>query len=336
MTNVFAWTAAALAVAGGIFVVILALRRLALARDDRLRQAIEERLRPVALALVDGEDTSLGAIGSREARVLADLLARYAQWLTGESRHHAAAFFERRGEVARAVRDLDDRRAWRRAAAAYALGNMGSPTAVPALVATLGDRDAEARAAAARSLGRLAASEAVEPLLYALSSGAVPRPVAGQALLAIGPRSLPALRELEHRADPAVRATAVELVGLPGDASDAPILVQRLRDSSAEVRAKAARALGRLGAAEAARELRAALDERIPFVRASAAFALGAIGDRDALEALLAKAREDQFEPAHAAARAAARIDPHAVRRAADEGGPHLREAADLIALGPT
>jgi HEAT repeat protein len=71
------------------------------------------------------------------------------------------------------------------------------------------------------------------------------------------------------------------------------------------------------------------------FVRASAAHALAAVGDPDAVPSLLRVARTDRFDAARAAAQAAARLDPAAVRTAAadDEAGPHLREAADLLAL---
>jgi HEAT repeat protein len=127
----------------------------------------------------------------------------------------------------------------------------------------------------------------------------------------------------------------IELIGLLGDAADASLVSEGLRDSAAEVRAKSTRALGRLGAAEAAGDLRAALGDRIPYVRATAAIALGMIGDREAAQTLLTQAREDQFDPAQAAARALARIDPpllwDAARRLGQ--GPHVAEAADLTAV---
>jgi hypothetical protein len=60
------------------------------------------------------------------------------------------------------------------------------------------------------------------------------------------------------------------------------------------------------------------------------------IGGDESLDALRRAAREDSFEPARAAAHAAARIDRGRVTAAADEpdgGGPFLAEAADLAAL---
>jgi HEAT repeat protein len=83
-------------------------------------------------------------------------------------------------------------------------------------------------------------------------------------------------------------------------------------------------------------ELRETLSDRIPDVRAAAAIALGDIGDRDAISPLWMQASEDRFEPARAAARAIAAIDPVVVAEMAerDGAGAHLAEAADRTAAG--
>ena len=331
MVELAAWSAVVLAAVTFVFVCVVAVRRVQVARDERRRAEAEERLRPLALALIDGERPN-EPLSRRDTRALAALLARYSRQLRGAAGGPLSTFFEEQGAVADACAALVERRPWRRATAAYELGDFGSVTAVPALLRALDDPERDVRAAAARSLGRLGAAEAVEPLVYGLAARRVPRAVAAHALLSIGPAALPALRELEARAESEVRAVAVELVGLLGDASDAPLLVERLHDASAEVRAKAARALGRIGAEEAAEEVRAALSDRIPFVRAAAANALGAFADRADVEALLVAARDTRFEAAQAAARAAARVDRAAVREAAERGdaGPHVAEAADV------
>ena len=258
LIDAFTWTAVVLSAGGAVFVAVLALRRIQLARHERRSSGAESRLRPVALALVEGESTELGPATEFDHEVLAKLLARYGRRLHGTARAHIADFFERRGLIDVELARLRSRRAWRRATAAFALGDMASERAIPHLVDALGDRERDVRSAAARSLGRLAAVPAVEPLVYALSARRIPWAVGAQALLAIGPAALPALRDLESRAEAGVRAAAVELVGLLGDASDGVALRERLRDSSADVRARAAVALGRLGAAQAAADLRVA------------------------------------------------------------------------------
>jgi HEAT repeat protein len=330
------WSAVGLAAAGAISVCVLALRRLVLGRDERARLEAEARLGPLALDLLDGSDVAPADLSAGDARVLADLLRRLGRNLRGVSTERIAAFFEGRGLVAAEIARLDAGQAWRRATAAFTLGDMASPTAVPALLEALGDRDRDVRAAAARSLGRLGAVDAVETIVRALAEGRIPRSVAGQALLAIGPAALPSLRSLEGAEDAAARAFAIELVGLLGDASDGSRLVACVRDSSADVRAKAAFALGRLGAEEGAEQLRFALGDRIPFVRAQAARALGAVGDAAAVPELIEVARHDVFSAAHASARAAARLDPKqvAAAAAAPAPGPHVIEAADLLRAG--
>ena len=328
MIALFTWATVGLLAGGVVFTAVLACRRLQLAREDRRRVEAELRLRPSALALLDGEEAPPEPATAREAEILAALVARLGRQLSGSARERLGAFFERSGGVEGEIRRLRSRRSWRRATAAHSLGDMGSRVAVPALLGALRDPAREVRAAAARSLGRLGAVEAVDPLVYGLVERSVPRAVAGQALLAIGPAALPALRRLESAQESEAREIAIELVGLLGDASEGALLVERLRDGAAEVRAKAARALGRLAAEEGAAELRATLHDRIPFVRAAAAVALGAMRDRDAVDELRAVAVNDQYEPARAAAYALARIDPDAL-----SGAPLLDEAADVAAL---
>jgi HEAT repeat protein len=315
-----------------MFVGLLVFRRIRLYRLEVKRQEAEARLEPLALALVNGEE--IEAVDARDADVVAGLLSRYARHVMGDSRSALAGYFERSGGVEREVAALGDRRAWRRAAAAHLLGDMGSERAIGALRAALYDGSRDVRTAAARSLGRLRASVAAEDLVRVFVTADVAHGVAGQALLGLGGSALPALRALTGSEDPGLREAAVELLGLLGEAADSALLVARLRDSAAEVRASAARALGRLAAEDAAAAIRAALDDRVPFVRAAAARALGEIGGRDAGPALLALARSGQYDAAQAAARALVRVDPKLLAAAGREGfGPHVLEAADRAAI---
>jgi hypothetical protein len=328
----------ALASATFLLLAFLVARRVQLAAQARRRRNAEEQLRPAALAVAYGDEVGLGALAAWHANgtLFAQLLAGYARLLSGDARERIGAFFEARGAVMGEVRKLEARQAWRRAAAAYTLGGMSSGRATgPLLTALADDPDRAVRAAAARSLGRIGAVEAVPELVESLVSKRVPRAVGGQALLDLGAAAVEPLAGLLDHDDPDVRATAVELTGLLADANQAGLLLGALRDSSAAVRANAARALGRLGAGEAAAALRESLADRIGFVREAAAWALGRLGDPEALPLLLAAAESDDFEPARAAAEAAAAIDVETVqlwgRR--EGAGPHLREAADLAAL---
>ena len=318
-------------------VTLLLLRRIQLARRARRGAVLEERMVPLALQLVDGSsDRSHSGLQRRELEALAEVLTRYASLLTGEARRRIASYFERAGLVEKEITALRSWRSWRRAYAAYLLGETASGIAVPALLQALGDRSRDVRGAAARSLGKLRAVDAVPELTSVMSRSAVPRVVAGDALLAIGPPALGPLRELMVADEAETRATATELVGRLGHAEDAVALAARLEDSSSEVRARAARALGRVGGASEVARLRTALQDPDPSVRAAAASSLGSIGDAESALVLEEIARSDQFTPARYAARALARVSPEKAHAAAQEpnSSAHLREAADRLALG--
>jgi hypothetical protein len=329
---------AALAFAAGdiVFVVLLLGRRILLQREESRRLASEERLRPLALAITDGDTDLPGTLARGDGPMLASLLARYAQWLSGTSREALAEWFERHGEVGRAMRALRDRRAHRRATAAHSLGDMGSAAAVGALIKALSDPVRDVRAAAARSLGRIGSPEAAPALVRALAGRQVPAAVGAQALLAIGAEAVPSLRDLTTEDDPVLVAAAVELVALIGDAGDAGWLHDLLAHPHPAVRAAAAFALGRLGDEDDALALAEALRDPDARVRVACANALREIGDQQSVPALLDAARGHDFEPARAAAKALAHIAPLRLREAAhrypDE--PHLHEANGQLAMG--
>jgi HEAT repeat protein len=316
-----------------IFLLGLVFRRITLAREERRREELEARLRPLALALVGDDDVELPELPPDELAFLAEVIGRYSRRVAGESRARIARYFADTEAYRTEVRSLGDRRAWRRATAAFRLGDMACRDAGPALVERLRDDDGDVRAATARSLGRLGYEEAARPLVLALVHGSVPRAIAFRAVLDLGPAALPYLRVLANDEDDALRAGAVELIGWSGDAADADLLVAAVGDPSAEVRARAAASLGRLAETEGAAALTEALDDRIYFVRLQAARALGQVGERAAVDRLLLQARDDRFEAARAAAEALSLIAPELLLVAAEQpgAGPHLHEAADLL-----
>lgn len=318
-----------------VLLVLLVVRRSVLARRDRRYAEAERRVRPLAIALIEGEQEELPPLSPTDQAVLADVLGRYSRKLTGEAEVRIAAYFSGKAAVDSAVRDLRARRTWRRAAAAYRLGDMANPDVAAALLSALDDRKREVRAAAARSIGRLGIVDAALPLVEALVSRRVPSGVAGEALVELGPAAVPELRRIAEHPEPQIRAAAVRLIGLVSDSRDAPLAVGALEDPAADVRWAAAEALGRIGGAAADPPLRAALADRVHFVRAAVAAALGALRSDAALPQLLELARTDRFRPARAAAQAVARIAPSDLAAAAGEpgAGPHLHEAADRQAL---
>jgi HEAT repeat protein len=335
MTSALAITTLAFVGIALVLLIELTIRRIVLDRRGRRYAAAVRRLRPIAIQLIEGENGKPPVLSTGDQAVLAEVLGRYSRQLTGQADRRVAEYFRGSDALLQSQRELGSRRMWRRATAAYRLGDMGCEEAAPGLLAALDDKHRTVRAAAARSLGRLGVVEAAKPLIEALVSGRVPHGVAGQALVELGPVAVPELRAIAEHPSYRLRATAIALLGLIGDSADSPLAVRCLGDPSADVRAAAADTLARIGGPPAEGALRSALDDRIPFVRANAAVALGVIGSREALPRLLEMARTDDFRPARAAAQAVARISPKTLVTAAEEphAGPHLHQAADLSAL---
>jgi HEAT repeats len=333
--NVLELTAFALSGCSVLMLAVLVTRRWELARRARHREEIEGRVKQVALELLHGETEPPGDLSVAEREALADLLGRYARSVRGQTHDRIVAYFAREGTIDRELSVLAGAGpSWRRATAAFRLGDIGNDGVAPALTAALHDRDRDVRIAAVRSLGRLRASEAGAPLVAAAAERRVPDALVRWALLQIGTPALPELRALLSSAEERERAAALQLVSLLGGPADAAGTEERLRDSSALVRAQAARALGRLGSGRNVPGLLGALEDRIPSVRASAATALGYLRDPRAVGSLVQHVEHDQFRVARECARAVVRIDAAAAGDRADATGSiHLREAVDLAAI---
>ena len=314
---------------------VLVLRRLQLARHDQGRRALEARLTPVALELIATGAQPPSHLDVREKGVLADLLGRYARTVSGPTHQRIVEFFEREGTVDRELAMMSHgRQAWRRATAAFRLGDIGPESAAPALVEALTDPSRDVRIAAVRSLGHLRAPAAVEPLLRVAADHRVPDALVGWALLQIGSPALPTLRQLTDHPDPRARAAAVQLIGLLGGAADAELVAAGLHDTSAEVREQAALALARIGTGRQLAGLVERLDDRVAAVREAAAMALGQLRDDRSVGALLAHIDADAFEVARAAAQALTAVVPAAAAELArTRESPHLREAVALASV---
>lgn len=188
------------------------------------------------------------------------------------------------GAVDLAIRRLKDNDSSVRIHAAQTLGQMRQQAirAVPGLCAALEDTNAHFKAACARALGLIGDPAAMPALIQALRDrSAETRIEAACALLTLQPDHQPAWRILTdelgnhwagYRAD-----AASKLADLGPAASDAVVpLVKLLEDRRDVVRAAAVRALGRIGpaAAVAIAEVRKACQDPYPTVRKEAMLAL--------------------------------------------------------------
>jgi HEAT repeat protein len=329
--STFAAVVLTLGVVNSVLLLVLGARRYRLARDTQREAEVAARLRPTVLAFLDGDEELPDDLPRRERRIVAGILSGYGRLVRGPARERIAAYFEQHGDIERELDTLrSDRAHWRRAGSAYRLGDIGSPLAEQGLIDALHDDNRDVRSAATRSLGYLGSVNAIAPLIAAVADDRIPTALARWAALQVGAPALPELRKLLDSDIPDRRAGAVMLIGQLGDAADAEVIEERLRDASALVREEAARALGRIGGARSIPRLVAALSDRVPAVRAGAAASLGRLR-ADAFAPLLLLADHDQFDVARAAAQAAVSIDREQAESAAAARGAsvHLLEALD-------
>lgn len=163
------------------------------------------------------------------------------------------------------ARVLADRSLERRYVAAWALGEIGAPEGVPALLSALDDPNNEVRRYATRALIKIN-RPAVAPLVEHLRT-AKGESSAG-AIRALGDIADPAALDvlLAHAAGPQ-RAEVFLALGKLRDARAAATLIKGLTDGDWRARMHAAMALGPLGGPEAAAALKRTLDDEVHVVR---------------------------------------------------------------------
>jgi HEAT repeat protein len=161
----------------------------------------------------------------------------------------------------------------KRLAACWVLGRLDDPTAVTALLHILEEENAELRAAAARALGELGSAQMAVPVLVAAMRSDTEAEVRKSATYALGllgdQRAVePLVGVLEsHHDAPEVRGMAAEALADLGSKEAIAQLVTALEDASVEVRFWAAFALGSLGEAEVIPDLeRAATTDNAVFL----------------------------------------------------------------------
>jgi hypothetical protein len=261
-------------------------------RQDRDARRKRE-LTPLVHALLDEDPTDDGVpevVGAPAG--LDEIVLELLPQLRGSDRQVLRQVLADRGVVARAVSDLSARRSWRRGRAVALLGSAAGTEHIATMAARLDDRSLEVRCAAARALGKAGDAAAVPYLLDATSGArALPRGVAGMALLDLGTTALPVLRDaLIHERGPS-RELVAELVGVHGDPTATRLLEGLLRDADEApgVRRAAAGALGRIGSPTSTEPLvRALTDSPDAELQRTSAEALGRVGDPVATIPLLA------------------------------------------------
>jgi hypothetical protein len=340
---------ALLAVGAVLFILaaVVVVGRARRQRRERRRLQLTTPLRPLLMELAAGEPEEsvhaleqLLALDDRSWAALEPDVTDLLLKVRGETKASVVALLQRRGTLARALRETASGSAVRRARAAEVLGAAGRRTALPELLPLLRDPDPDVRQVAARALGRIRAPAAARPLLEALAGDRpIPPRIVATAVTGIGPAAYPALEASLREGAELERAIAAEICGLTGALPTVPALVRIVLDDPAiEVRIRAARALGRIGAPAALQPLLLAVDDENPLpLRVVAAKALGELGSNEAVPVLARLAVDPAHRLAANAASALTRCGAkgkRALRAMVDQpDGAHAREALALSAL---
>lgn len=166
-----------------------------------------------------------------------------------------------------------------RGAMALALGHIGDPCAVEALVEALRDDHWEVREPAVWALGNIGDPRAVKPLVHALNDWTI-RNEARDALVHIGAAAVEPLIKTLRRSDAETRREIVRALGQIDDPRVVDALMAALADDHSQVRQEAARVLGEIRDARALEPLRQAMNDANRQVRNDAAWAFDQIQTR--------------------------------------------------------
>jgi len=255
------------------------------ARKNNREAGREARMVHEAMRTVLEEAADVQA-ESHLAAIVSDDPAKRVRALADEDKRRG---FDPRGAEPVLVFMMDD---GVRQLAARALGKLGDPRAVEALVFALEDKNDFLRKDAIEALGKLGDARAVRPLIVALrGEGAgthqTSADAAAAALAGIGEAAAEALlAAFKEEAEPLVRLRVARALGRLGDRRAVEPLVAALTDKEKFVRQGAAEALGKLGDGRAVEPLIAVLADPEENVRKRASEALESIGGPQAQRAL--------------------------------------------------
>lgn len=194
---------------------------------------------------------------------------------------------------------------------AIALGLIGQPGSVAALVSALDDQDKKTRVWVADSLGYLRNAEATLSLIGLLDDKeSNVRRAALWALGKLGNMSVtPHVMRMLADDDNKIRRTASFALWFLGDLAAIPKLVTALQDDDYGVRVNSALTLGELRDSSAVQSLIAALKDVDKQVRRSVTYVLGNLGDRSAVPNLIDSLNDKNLEVRYNAAIALGKLN---------------------------
>ena len=168
----------------------------------------------------------------------------------------------------------------------YELKEVGDFQAVEPLIAALKDPTSVVRSHSVTALGKIGGPQALPAVISALKTEAVRSALdigvcyrAIEALHRLGKTAAEHLTHALKHQDKAIRRKAATLLGKTGEAGAVDLLIIALNDEHPRVRSRAAHALGRIGNPSAVNALTVAIRDAAPNVRINALHALGKFGE---------------------------------------------------------
>ena len=168
----------------------------------------------------------------------------------------------------------------------YELKEIGDFRAVAPLIDALKDSTSVVRSHSVTALGKIGEPQALPAVISALKTEAVRSALdigvcyrAIEALHRLGKPAAEFLIPALKHPDKAIRRKATTLLGKTGEAGAVELLIGALKDEQSRVRSRAAHALGRIGNPSAIEPLTVAITDEALNVRINALHALGKFGE---------------------------------------------------------
>lgn len=318
-------------------VVLLLVVAMAMVRSLRVRQhrRAEKRaapIRPILIRLVASDELDrealdmLGDLPDKEWRAVEPRVFAILDKVRGQAADSVATLLNSRGAADRTLRAARSHNAVKRAAAGDRLASLRHHASVGLLERMLDDPDRDVRRVAAVGLGRVGRAGSVAPLLASVTGKRrTSLLLVGDSLARIGMKAVDALVEALDSPLAAQRELAAGTLGRIGATAAAERLADLLYNDEADsVRVSAAGALSKVGTWDAVTPLRDVAAGYAPTpVRCAAIAGLAELGSAASVAMLEAIVCEPNYDVAHSAAGALARLERpgrDALTRLADSG----------------
>jgi HEAT repeat protein len=281
--------------------------------DDRreVRARLWRRVHAQEIAAL-ADHVASGSRRRRRQRRLAvwTVLQEIERDVSGGMGERLTIIFERLGFVAEAIRELKDRRLYRRAHACRRLGVMRSQQSLFALVGSLQDDEELVRREASDALIEvIGVAQAIGPILQNIRSVSNWFSIRlSAAILSAGSAARDHLVSSLDSPYRSLRVFAARMLGELRDHEALPPLLERLEGMETAVKAEALCALGMIGGESVYPVLVSHLAEDNLRIRAAAVAGLGSLGSPRAAPHLLAVMMSGDLEIRRAAAEALAKL----------------------------